>query len=202
MSTMEILLATNNQGKVRELVELMGDLPLTVKTLKDYPEIGEIEENGSTFAENALIKAKTAAAASGLLALADDSGLEVDALGGAPGVHSARFAGEPKDDGRNNAKLLDLLKDVPAEQRRARFKSVIAVVTLQGEEHLTEGVCEGQIGFEPKGEDGFGYDPLFYVPEFGMTFSEISLEQKNQISHRGKALRQAARILRQLASGK
>ncbi|HWJ04089.1 MAG TPA: non-canonical purine NTP pyrophosphatase, partial [Verrucomicrobiae bacterium] len=120
---MKILLATNNQGKVKELVKLLADLPFEVLSLKDFPEIGEIEENGATFADNALLKARAAAEATGLLALADDSGLEVDALGGRPGVHSARFAGEPKSDARNNAKLLELLQAVPAEKRTARFKS-------------------------------------------------------------------------------
>ncbi|HZW83907.1 MAG TPA: XTP/dITP diphosphatase [Candidatus Deferrimicrobium sp.] len=197
---MDILLATNNQGKVRELVKLLGDLPFNVLSLQDFPEIGEIEEDGETFADNALIKARTAAGISRLLTLADDSGLEVDALEGRPGVHSARFAGEPKDDSENNAKLLELLRDVPAEQRTARFKSVIAVVAPSGEEYLTEGACEGVIGFTPKGTEGFGYDPLFFVTEFDKSFSELTLEEKNSISHRGKALRAALEILRKLAN--
>jgi XTP/dITP diphosphohydrolase len=196
----DILLATNNQGKVRELVKLLGDLPFNVLSLQDFPEIGEIEEDGETFADNALIKARTAAGISRLLTLADDSGLEVDALQGRPGVHSARFAGEPKDDNANNAKLLELLRDVPSEQRTARFKSVIAVVAPSGEEFLTEGACEGVIGFAPKGTEGFGYDPLFFVIEFDKTFSELTLEEKNSISHRGKALRAALEILRKLAN--
>jgi XTP/dITP diphosphohydrolase len=196
----DILLATNNQGKVRELVKLLGDLPFNVLSLQDFPEIGEIEEDGETFADNALIKARTAAGISRLLTLADDSGLEVDALQGRPGVHSARFAGEPKDDNANNAKLLELLRDVPSEQRTARFKSVIAVVAPSGEEFLTEGACEGVIGFAPKGTEGFGYDPLFFVTEFDKTFSELNLEEKNSISHRGKALRVALEILRKLAN--
>jgi XTP/dITP diphosphohydrolase len=196
----DILLATNNQGKVRELVKLLGDLPFNVLSLQDFPEIGEIEEDGETFADNALIKARTAAGISRLLTLADDSGLEVDALQGRPGVHSARFAGEPKDDNANNAKLLELLRDVPSEQRTARFKSVIAVVAPSGEEFLTEGACEGVIGFAPKGTEGFGYDPLFFVTEFDKTFSELTLEEKNSISHRGKALRAALEILRKLAN--
>jgi XTP/dITP diphosphohydrolase len=196
----DILLATNNQGKVQELVKLLGDLPFNVLSLQDFPEIGEIEEDGETFADNALIKARTAAGISRLLTLADDSGLEVDALQGRPGVHSARFAGEPKDDNANNAKLLELLRDVPSEQRTARFKSVIAVVAPSGEEFLTEGACEGVIGFAPKGTEGFGYDPLFFVIEFDKTFSELTLEEKNSISHRGKALRAALEILRKLAN--
>jgi XTP/dITP diphosphohydrolase len=196
----DILLATNNQGKVRELVKLLGDLPFNVLSLQDFPEIGEIEEDGETFADNALIKARTAAGISRLLTLADDSGLEVDALQGRPGVHSARFAGEPKDDNANNAKLLELLRDVPSEHRTARFKSVIAVVAPSGEEFLTEGACEGVIGFAPKGTEGFGYDPLFFVTEFDKTFSELTLEEKNSISHRGKALRAALEILRKLAN--
>lgn len=199
---MEILLATQNQGKVKELRKLLGDLPFSILSLADFPEIGEIEENGETFAENASIKARTAAKVTGLLSLADDSGLEVDALNGAPGVHSARFSGEPKDDARNNVKLLGLLEAVPQTQRQARFKSVIAIVTPQGQEYLTEGVCEGVIALEPRGEDGFGYDPLFYLPEYGKTFAELGLEEKNKISHRGKALRKAIDVLKMLAENK
>lgn len=199
---MKILLATQNQGKVKELRKLLGDLPFSILSLADFPEIGEIEENGETFAENASIKARTAAKVTGLLSLADDSGLEVDALNGAPGVHSARFSGEPKDDARNNVKLLGLLEAVPQTQRQARFKSVIAIVTPQGQEYLTEGVCEGVIALEPRGEDGFGYDPLFYLPEYGKTFAELGLEEKNKISHRGKALRKAIDVLKMLAENK
>lgn len=195
---MDILLATNNQGKVQELVRLLGDLPFNVRSLRDFPEVGEIEEDGESFAENALIKARAGAGATGLLTLADDSGLEVDVLEGEPGVRSARFAGEPKDDSRNNAKLLELLQDIPLNRRTARFKSVIALVTPEGEEHLTEGTCEGLIGLQPRGQGGFGYDPLFYVPEYDKTFAELSLEEKNAISHRGKALRAAAAMLERL----
>ncbi len=195
---MDILLATNNQGKVQELVRLLGDLPFNVRSLRDFPEVGEIEEDGESFAENALIKARAGAGATGLLTLADDSGLEVDVLEGEPGVRSARFAGEPKDDSRNNAKLLELLQDIPLNRRTARFKSVIALATPEGEEHLTEGTCEGLIGLQPRGQGGFGYDPLFYVPEYDKTFAELSLEEKNAISHRGKALRAAAAMLERL----
>lgn len=196
---MDILLATNNQGKVQELEKLLGDLPFNVKSLRDFPQIGEIEEDGESFAENALIKARAGARATGLLTLADDSGLEVDVLQGEPGVRSARFAGEPKDDGRNNAKLLELLKDIPLYRRAARFKSVIALVMPDGEEFVTEGTCEGLISLEPKGQGGFGYDPLFYVPDYDKTFAELSLDEKNAISHRGKALRAAAAMLTRTA---
>ncbi len=196
---MDILLATNNQGKVLELKKLLGELPFNVRSLQDFPQVGEIEENGESFAENALIKAKAGARATGILTLADDSGLEVDVLQGEPGVRSARFAGEPKNDSRNNAKLLELLKDIPLYRRSARFKSVIALVTPEGEEFVTEGTCEGLISLEPKGQGGFGYDPLFYVPEYDRSFAELSLEEKNAISHRGKALRAAAAMLERLA---
>ena len=196
---MDILLATNNQGKVLELKKLLGELPFNVRSLQDFPQVGEIEENGESFAENALIKAKAGARATGILTLADDSGLEVDVLQGEPGVRSARFAGEPKNDSRNNAKLLELLKDIPLYRRAARFKSVIALVTPEGEEFVTEGTCEGLISLEPKGQGGFGYDPLFYVPEYDRSFAELSLEEKNAISHRGKALRAAAAMLERLA---
>ncbi|MDA8443377.1 MAG: XTP/dITP diphosphatase [Peptococcaceae bacterium] len=195
---MQILLATTNQGKVQELVHLLSPAAFTIKSLADFPQIGEIEETGTTFRENALIKARAACQETGLLTLADDSGLEVDALNGQPGVHSARYAGEPKDDSRNNAKLLAALQEIPTESRGARFKSVIAIVTPQGEEFTAEGVCEGAIGLEPKGTGGFGYDPLFYVSAYAKTFAELNLAQKNTVSHRGKALRAAADILDQL----
>ncbi len=186
-----LVLATRNEGKVREMAALLAPLGVEVVSLSSYPEIEEIPEEGDTFEANALTKARMVAARTGQLALADDSGLEVDVLDGAPGVHSARFAGEPRDDGRNNEKLLRLLEGVPWDKRRARFRCVIALVTAEGTERLTEGTCEGFIGYEPRGTKGFGYDPLFYVPEYDMTFGELDLATKNRISHRGRALAKA-----------
>jgi XTP/dITP diphosphohydrolase len=155
----------------------------------------ETVEDGETFQENAIKKAREAAQFTGILALADDSGLEVDCLDGLPGVHSARFAGEPKDDAANNAKLLTLMQDIPWEQRTARFRCVVALCTPQGKVFTSDGSCEGYILEYLKGKGGFGYDPLFYVPDLNQTFAEIDIEIKNKISHRGKALSGALKIL-------
>ena len=194
----KIVLATGNRGKVRELKKLLENMPVEVLSLADFPELPEVVEDGSTFAENALKKARQISRATGLLTLADDSSLEVDFLGGAPGVHSARFAGPRKSDADNNQKLLELLKDVPEEKRTARFRCVIAVAAPGARVETAEGTCEGIVGFAPKGEGGFGYDPLFYVPEFGRTFAELSMDIKNKISHRGKALIKARDILEEM----
>lgn len=195
MWQMELVLASGNRGKIAELKKLLAPLQITVKSLADYPDMPETVEDGETFQANAIKKAREAAAYTGIMALADDSGLEVDYLKGLPGVHSARFAGEPKDDAANNRKLLALLQGVPWEQRTARFRCVVALCTPQGEVYTSEGTCEGYILEQLKGQGGFGYDPLFYVPELNQTFAEIDLEIKNKISHRGKALAGAIKIL-------
>lgn len=192
---MKIVLATGNQGKVKELTEILSDLEAEVLSLKDFPEIGDIIEDGNSFEENAIIKAKAVCNATGLISLADDSGLEVDYLNGAPGIYSARFAGEGKSDIDNNMKLLSLLTDVPTEKRTARFRCVIAICTPEGEVHTTDGACEGVVGFEMKGEKGFGYDSLFYLPEYELTFGELDPDIKNKISHRGRALLRAKDVL-------
>ncbi|PKM82964.1 MAG: non-canonical purine NTP pyrophosphatase [Firmicutes bacterium HGW-Firmicutes-14] len=192
---MKIVLATGNQGKVRELAEILGDLEVQVLSLKDFPEIGEIIEDGLTFEENAVKKAIAVMEATGLTALADDSGLEVDALDGAPGIYSARFAGEGKNDMDNNLKLLSLMKEVPDQKRTARFRCVIAISTPCGELYTSDGSCEGVIGHEVKGDKGFGYDPLFYLPEYGRTFAELDSDIKNRVSHRGRALVKAKNIM-------
>jgi XTP/dITP diphosphohydrolase len=194
-----LVLATRNKGKLSEFVRLLQDYPFRVMSLGDFPHIPEIDETGATFAENALIKAKAVVNAIGLLAVADDSGLEVDYLEGAPGVMSARFAGEPGNDQRNNLKLLELLGDVPEERRTARFRCVLAVVTPEGEEFLAEGSCEGVIAQVPRGIHGFGYDPLFFLPEFGLTMAELEPEIKNRISHRAKAFEAVKKVLTKLA---
>ena len=187
-----IVLATKNKGKVAELAALLQDFHLKVRDLSEFPRIGDIPETGSTFAENALIKARTVAQATGLIALADDSGLVVDALGGAPGVYSARYAGpeEPGEsqDDRNNRKLLDALASVPDDRRAARFVSVIAAAAPGGQTLTFEGVWEGRVARAPRGENGFGYDPLFIDPESGLTAAEMSRAVKNARSHRAKAL--------------
>lgn len=195
---MKVLLATHNSGKVRELIELLADEEIEVLSVKDIDAWQEVEETGVTFAENAAVKARAGVQQTGLITLADDSGLEVDALNGAPGVYSARFAGEPKDDERNNDKLLALLEDVPDALRTARFRCALVIATPEQEEYLTEGTVEGIILKQRRGSGGFGYDPLFFIPDFGRTMAELSLAQKNKLSHRALALRKAVPILQDL----
>ncbi len=194
----ELVLASGNKGKLAEFQRLLDGLDVQVHSMKEYPQIGEIVEDGSSFHENALIKARAVCEATGLAAMADDSGLVVDALDGAPGIYSARFAGEQKSDADNNAKVLELLKDVADENRTARFFCCIAIVLPDGREYTVTGTCEGTILHELQGEGGFGYDPLFYVAQFDKTFAELSMEEKNSISHRGNANRKAVDIIRSL----
>lgn len=195
---MQLVLATRNKGKLRELTDLLAPYGFEVLSLDSFPELGEIVEDGATFQENAIIKAAAVAKHTGLLALADDSGLEVDALDGAPGVYSSRFAGEGKDDLANNRKLLELLAGLPPERRTARFQCVVAIAWPDGSLRTSTGTCEGIIAGSPRGEGGFGYDPLFYVPEYGKTFAELDAAVKNKISHRAKALAGAVDILSKL----
>lgn len=195
---MRIVLATGNQGKVKELREILNDFRIEVLSLKEFPQIGEIVEDGETFAENAIKKATTVSYYTKLIALADDSGLEVDYLDGAPGIYSARFAGEGKSDLDNNLKLLSLLTGVPEAQRTARFRCVIAISSPCGETYTAEGACEGIVGYEMKGNSGFGYDPLFFLPEFNQTFAQLDPAVKNKISHRGRALAKAKNVLADL----
>jgi len=194
----KVILATNNQGKVKELESMLTDFEVEILSLKDFPELPEVEEDGKTFEENALKKAREICVQTACITIADDSGLEVDALDGQPGVYSARFAGELKSDAANNEKLLRLLKDVPEAERTARFRCVIAVVTPQGKERFFDGACEGVIGHAAKGAEGFGYDPLFIVPAYHKTFAELGLETKNKISHRGKAFEKTVEYLREI----
>lgn len=194
----KLLVATNNPGKVREYEALLKGLPLALTYLAQEGIDIEVEETGSTFAENASLKATAYARASGLLTLADDSGLEVDALGGEPGTRSARYAGQGASDEDRYRLLLSRLEGVPWERRTTRFRCVIAVATPQGESRTAEGTCEGIIAFEPKGEHGFGYDPVFYMPEYGQTMAELEPEVKNRISHRARAAEGARKILQKL----
>ena len=177
-------------GKAKEISETLKDFDFEIKTLKDFPNIAPPQETGKTFFENAYLKAKYYAEKTGLLSLADDSGLEVDILNGAPGIYSSRFAGENASDEENNKKLLELLKNVPLEKRKARFVCVIVVYHPSGKYIKSEGIWEGLIGFEPRGSYGFGYDPIFLVPEYNYkkTAAELPIEEKNKLSHRGKAL--------------
>jgi XTP/dITP diphosphohydrolase len=196
----EIVLATRNPKKVEEIKALLADLPARILSLRDFPEVPETDETGLTFAENAEIKARAAARATGRIALADDSGLDVDALGGQPGVYSNRFAGPEASDRDKYMRVLELLEGVPDDERTARFRAAAAIATPEGETILVEGTCEGRIAYEPRGEEGFGYDPIFYLPELGKTMAELTREEKNRISHRGKAIRAAKRVLRKLIS--
>jgi len=193
MGSKVLLIATKNWGKVKEIAQMLQDLglDLEIKTLKDFPKIEAPPETGKTFFENALIKAKYYAEKTGLLVLADDSGLEVDALNGAPGVYSSRFAGPDATDEKNNQKLLELLKDVPLEKRTARFVCVMVCYHPSGKYLKTEGIWEGRIAFSPRGNYGFGYDPIFLLKElnYEKTAAELPIEVKNQLSHRGKALK-------------
>lgn len=195
---MKIFLATKNSGKIQELKKMLSQRKFEVKSTKDYPGLPDIEEDGDTFKENAVKKARAAAELTGMLSLADDSGLEVDFLDGAPGVHSARFAGEERSDEANNRKLLMLLNGVPEEKRTARFRCVVAIAEPQGRVYTTEGVCKGIIITKPTGRGGFGYDPLFYVPEYKCTLAEMDMGLKNKISHRGQAVKKAVELLNRL----
>jgi XTP/dITP diphosphohydrolase len=185
----KLIVATRNRGKVTEIANALAHLPLQVLSLAEFDNIPDAVEDGDTFEANAVIKARHYAKYTKCACLADDSGLEVDALGGAPGVYSARFAGPDGDDAANNAKLLQELKDVPGEKRTARFRCVLAFAGEQGEIITTEGSCEGVILHQAQGQGGFGYDPLFYVPDLDKTLAEIPVTEKNKISHRGQALR-------------
>ena len=183
-----IVLATRNRGKVRELEALLAGLPVRVRTLDDYPTVPILPETGDTFEANAKDKALTVARLTGCLALADDSGLEVDALGGAPGVHSATFLGGDATDLDRNDWVLGRLRGMEEGLRTARYRAVVAVATPDGAVTIYEGTCKGRIAERPRGDHGFGYDPIFFVPAYGRTMAELPPEIKNEISHRGRAL--------------
>ncbi len=191
---MKIVLATRNKGKMKELEDIFGEYGFNVELvgLDLFPDIGEIKETGTTFLENALIKAKTVAEYTNFVTVADDSGLEIDALEGAPGIFSARFAGEQASDEENNKKVLDLLKGVPLSKRTARFRCVIVAYKPSGKYIATEGIWEGRIAIEPRGSNGFGYDPIFEDLETGLTAAEMSIWEKNKKSHRFKAIKSLA----------
>jgi len=193
----KLLFATRNRGKLSELRKLVASLPVEVLSLDDAT-VPEVDEDQPTFAGNAEKKARAAHSTTGLATLADDSGLEVDALGGAPGVYSARYAGTPCDDARNNAKLLAALRDVPSPRRTARFRCVATFVDPKsGVELARSGACEGEILAAPRGDLGFGYDPLFLVPALGRTMAELPIDEKNRLSHRAAAFRALAAALAQ-----
>ena len=194
----DLLVGTTNPGKSAEVEAALGRLPLNIRSLKALGTWPKIIEDGETFEENALKKARTLSEYSGYLTLADDSGLEVDALNGAPGIYSARYSGDEGNDARNNEKLLYELRGVPEEKRGARFVCVLALCApkVGGLNELTvRDSCEGRIAFTPKGDHGFGYDPIFFYPPFGKTFGEIDRATKETVSHRGKALKKFAEML-------
>jgi XTP/dITP diphosphohydrolase len=194
----KLLVATHNAGKAREYRDLLAGLPLEVTWLDAEGIELDVDETGATFEENAVLKATTYARASGLWTWADDSGLAVDALGGAPGVYSARYAGPDASDADRYRKLLDALAGVPWAERTARFRCVVAVVSPEGELYTTDGACEGIIALGPAGDGGFGYDPVFYLPDHGCTMAQLTPEEKHAISHRGRASRAMADALRRL----
>lgn len=194
----KVLLASNNKAKVREYRDLLRALPFELVTSAEIGITTMVNEVGESLEENARLKATVSAAKSQLLALADDSGLEVDALGGEPGRLSARYAGEKASDKDRIGYLLARLEAVPWERRSARFRCVIAVATPDGKVEFCSGECLGVITFEPRGEQGFGYDPIFYLPELGKTMAELPLEIKNQVSHRGQAARKVPQVLKRL----
>lgn len=185
---MELVIASNNQNKIREIKQIIGDKFTKIYSLKELGVEMDVEETGATFFENSLIKAKAITEITGKASLADDSGLVVDVLSGAPGVYSARFAGEPCNDENNNDKLLKLLEGVKYEDKTARFVSVVTLYYPNGEYVFSEGSVEGHVLSERRGDGGFGYDPLFYCDKLGKTFGEATQEEKNLVSHRANAL--------------
>jgi XTP/dITP diphosphohydrolase len=193
-----LLLATNNAGKVREFRRLLAGIPFNIVSPAELGLSLDVPETGHTYEENALAKARAFAAAAGLPALADDSGLEVDALGGRPGVHSARYAGQGATPGDRIETLLSELRSVPPEHRTARFRAVIVIAAPDGRHWAVEGTVEGRISEGPRGGGGFGYDPVFYLPELGRTMAELSPEEKDALSHRGRAAAAARRVLEDL----
>jgi XTP/dITP diphosphohydrolase len=191
----EVVIATRNAGKLREIQEILAPLGLKVLSLRDFPEIPEILEDGQTFEENAVKKAAAVAHQTGRVAIADDSGLTVDALQGRPGVFSSRYAGEDATDADRYRKLLKEMADVPERQRKAAFICAVAVAPPNGKVEVVKGECRGEIALAPKGNHGFGYDPVFYFPEAGKTMAELEPEVKNRISHRARALAKLKQVL-------
>lgn len=195
----DIVIATRNKNKIKEITALLDGMPINIFSLDDGNwQIPEIQEDGKTFKENAIKKAKTIARLTGKLTLADDSGLMVDALGGQPGVYSARFAGGDATDRENNLKLLQLMKNIPPDRRGAQFVCVIAVASPEGKVDAVEGICRGDIGYLEEGGGGFGYDPIFIPTGYNKTFAELSMSVKNKISHRGRALEKAKLVLERI----
>ncbi len=196
MSEQKIVIATANQHKLGEIKAILADLPVEILSLADFPQIPPIEETGSSFEENALLKARTVFRETKIITLADDSGLEVDALKGRPGIYSARYAGEGHDYAANNRKLLQEMAGLPPENRGAQFRCVVAIVAPQGET-VVEGIVRGRIIEELRGSGGFGYDPLFVPEGYELTYAQLGEEVKNRISHRARAFQKAKQLLRE-----
>jgi XTP/dITP diphosphohydrolase len=188
MNLKKIVFATGNKGKVKEIQMILADLGVEVTTMKEEGIFVDVDENGTTYEENAMIKAREVAKHTDAIVMADDSGLEIDHLNKEPGIYSARYMGEDTSYRIKNANLIERLNGVADEERTARFVCAIAAVLPDGRELTSRGVIEGRIGYEEKGENGFGYDPIFYVPEFGKTTAQLTEEEKNKVSHRGRAL--------------
>ena len=193
----KVIFATSNAGKMKEVRSILEDLDVEVLSMKEAGVFVDVVEDGTTFEENATIKATAIQKECGEIVLADDSGLEVDFLNKEPGIYSARYMGEDTSYRIKNKSIIDRLEGVEGEDRSARFVCAIAAAFPDGTVEITRGTIEGQIGYEEKGENGFGYDPIFYVPEYGCTTAELMLEQKNEASHRGKALRKMKEIIRE-----
>ena len=193
---LEIFLATKNNGKIEEIKEYLKDINIKILSLNDFPKLPTTVEDGKNYQENALKKAIEGYNYTGIMCLADDSGLEIDYLNGKPGLYSSRWG---KSDEEKNSKVLKLMKDVPEHERKAKFVCVLALILPNGKQHIIREECQGEISFMPKGNYGFGYNPIFYVPEYGKTFAELDSKIKNNISHRGKALRKMVKILKQIS---
>lgn len=190
-----LIFATGNEGKMREIREILADTGYEILSMKEAGIDLDIVEDGKTFEENAIIKAKAVMEASGELTLADDSGLEIDAFGGEPGIYSSRYLGEDTSYTEKNQIILERMKDIPEEKRSAKFVCVIAAAFPDGQTYTTRGTMEGIIGYESKGGNGFGYDPIFYLPEFKKYSAQLSSDEKNHLSHRGEALRKMKEVL-------
>ena len=195
MEKIEVVIATRNSGKLREIQAILSPLGLKILSLRDFPEVPEIIEDGQTFEENAVKKAAAVSRQTGRVAIADDSGLAVDALQGRPGVFSSRYAGEKATDAERYQKLLKEMTGTPQGKRGAAFICAMAVASPKGKVEVVEGECRGEIAFAPKGSHGFGYDPVFYLPEWGKTMAELDPEVKNRISHRAQALEKLKQVL-------
>ena len=190
-----LIFATGNADKMKEIREILGDPPVEILSMKEAGVSAEVEENGSSFEENALIKARAICELANEMVLADDSGLEIDYLNKEPGIYSARYMGEDTSYRIKNQNLIDRLEGVPDEKRTARFVCAIAAVFPDGKELIVRGTIEGRIGYEERGENGFGYDPIFYLPDLDISTAQLSREEKNSISHRGNALRKMKELL-------